>query len=280
MIRFYLRLKYITDFVIALLGIIIASPVMAAIAVAIKIEDGGPVLLRQQRTGRYGEKFVCYKFRSMKSDKVPFDKHRPVIKDSNQNLTKVGKVIRKLKFDELPQIVNVLKGDMCFIGPRPLLPVYDCEYQEWELIKFEMRPGLTGLSQVRGNGHLTIKARKYYDAYYVLHASPLLDLKIIFKTIAVLLVGEKRFLKRVPPEDYVKLKNEVGKRLKISDRTYKNFKVTPTIGADIAVRTENAGTYGKSGADAALAEAAATGAVQQKDDADKQDENGGNKPTE
>lgn len=279
MIRFYLRLKYITDFVIALLGIIIASPVMAAIAVAIKIEDGGPVLLRQQRTGRYGEKFVCYKFRSMKSDKVPFDKHRPVIKDSNQNLTKVGKVIRKLKFDELPQIVNVLKGDMCFIGPRPLLPVYDCEYQEWELIKFEMRPGLTGLSQVRGNGHLTIKARKYYDAYYVLHASPLLDLKIIFKTIAVLLVGEKRFLKRVPPEDYVTLKNEVGKRLKISDRTYKNFKVTPTIGADIAVRTENAGTYGKSGADAALAEAAATGAVQQKD-ADKQDENGGNKPTE
>lgn len=279
MIRFYLRLKYITDFVIALLGIIIASPVMAAIAVAIKIEDGGPVLLRQQRTGRYGEKFVCYKFRSMKSDKVPFDKHRPVIKDSNQNLTKVGKVIRKLKFDELPQIVNVLKGDMCFIGPRPLLPVYDCEYQEWELIKFEMRPGLTGLSQVRGNGHLTIKARKYYDAYYVLHASPLLDLKIIFKTIAVLLVGEKRFLKRVPPEDYVKLKNEVGRRLKISDRTYKNFKVTPTIGADIAVRTENAGTYGKSGADAALAEAAATGAVQQKD-ADKQDENGGNKPTE
>ena len=279
MIRFYLRLKYITDFVIALLGIIIASPVMAAIAVAIKIEDGGPVLLRQQRTGRYGEKFVCYKFRSMKSDKVPFDKHRPVIKDSNQNLTKVGKVIRKLKFDELPQIVNVLKGDMCFIGPRPLLPVYDCEYQEWELIKFEMRPGLTGLSQVRGNGHLTIKARKYYDAYYVLHASPLLDLKIIFKTIAVLLVGEKRFLKRVPPEDYVKLKNEVGKRLKISDRTYKNFKVTPTIGADIVVRTENAGTYGKSGADAALAEAAATGAVQQKD-ADKQDENGGNKPTE
>ncbi len=279
MIRFYLRLKYITDFVIALLGIIIASPVMAVIAVAIKIEDGGPVLLRQQRTGRYGEKFVCYKFRSMKSDKVPFDKHRPVIKDSNQNLTKVGKVIRKLKFDELPQIVNVLKGDMCFIGPRPLLPVYDCEYQEWELIKFEMRPGLTGLSQVRGNGHLTIKARKYYDAYYVLHASPLLDLKIIFKTIAVLLVGEKRFLKRVPPEDYVTLKNEVGKRLKISDRTYKNFKVTPTIGADIAVRTENAGTYGKSGADAALAEAAATGAVQQKD-ADKQSENGGNKPTE
>ena len=176
---------------------------------------------------------------------------------------------RKLKFDELPQIINILKGDMCLIGPRPLLPVYDCEYQEWELIKFEMRPGLTGLSQVRGNGHLTIKARKFYDAYYVLHTSPLLDLKIIFKTIAVLFVGEKRFLKRVPPEDYVKLKSEVGKRLKISDRTYKNFKITP---AATATRTENADAYGKNGADAALAEAAATEDGKKKD-ADGQTEN-------
>lgn len=270
MIRFYLRLKYIADFIIALVGIIVASPVLAVIAIAIKAEDGGPVLLRQQRTGRYGEKFTCYKFRSMKSDKVPFDKHRPVIKDSNANLTRVGKVIRKLKFDELPQIINVLKGDMCFIGPRPLLPVYDCEYQEWELIKFEMRPGLTGLSQVRGNGHLTIKARKYYDAYYVLHASPLLDLKIIFKTIAVLFVGEKRFLKRVPPEDYVKLKGEVGKRLKISDRTYKNFKITPTIGISTHTRTE---TYGKGTAGAALAEAAASDG-KNAEDAHCQAENG------
>ena len=152
MTKFYLHIKYITDFIIALVGIILASPLMAAVAVAIKIEDGGNVLLRQSRTGRHGKKFTCYKFRSMKSADVPFDKNKPVIKDNNDNLTKVGKFIRKFKIDELPQIFNVLKGDMCFIGPRPLLPVYDCEYQEWELIKFEMRPGLTGLSQVRGNG--------------------------------------------------------------------------------------------------------------------------------
>lgn len=227
MTKFYLQFKYIADFFVALIGIIVASPIMAVIAVAIKIEDGGNVLLRQDRTGRYGKKFVCYKFRSMKGENVPFDKHRPVIKDNNENLTKVGKVIRKFKLDELPQIVNVLKGDMCFIGPRPLLPVYDCEYQNWELIKFEMRPGLTGLSQVRGNGHLSIKARKYYDAYYITHASPLLDIKIIIKTVAVLFVGERRFLRHVPVEEYAELKNLIESKYTINRQTYLNFGLTP-----------------------------------------------------
>ena len=226
MTKFYLHIKYIIDFIVALVGIILASPLMAAVAVAIKIEDGGNVLLRQSRTGRHGKKFTCYKFRSMKSADVPFDKNKPVIKDNNDNLTKVGKFIRKFKIDELPQIFNVLKGDMCFIGPRPLLPVYDCEYQEWELIKFEMRPGLTGLSQVRGNGYLTIKARKYYDAYYVMHASPVLDIKIILKTAAVLFMGERRFLRHVPPEDYIRLQEEVKKR-PISRQTYINFGLVP-----------------------------------------------------
>ena len=225
--RGYRIFKYSFDFCAALLGVIVLSPLLLLVAIAIKAEDGGEIIFRQKRTGAGGKKFYCYKFRSMKSADVPFDKHRPVIKDNNANLTKVGKVIRKLKIDELPQIVNILKGDMCFIGPRPLLPDYDCEYQEWELVKFEMRPGLTGLSQVRGNGHLSIKARKYYDAYYVMHASPILDLKIIFKTVAVLIVGERRFLKRVPPECYEKAKQEVGKRMKISKQTYINFGLTP-----------------------------------------------------
>lgn len=223
MTRVYLNIKYVIDFILALVGVIIISPLLAGIAIAIKAEDGGNVLLRQLRTGRYGKKFICYKFRSMKSADVPFDKHRPVIKDSNSNLTMVGKFIRKFKFDELPQLFNVIKGDMCFIGPRPLLPVYDCEYQPWELIKFEMKPGLTGLSQVRGNGYLSIKARKYYDAYYVMHASPLLDIKIIIKTAAVLIVGERRFLRHVSPEEYAGLRAMVGKKMKVSEETYSNF---------------------------------------------------------
>ena len=227
MTKLYFNFKYIADLFVAIIGLVIASPVMAFIAVAIKIEDGGEVLLRQRRTGRYGKKFICYKFRSMKSADVPFDKHNPVIKDNNANLTRVGKIIRKLKLDELPQIFNIIKGDMCFIGPRPLLPVYDCEYEEWELIKFEMRPGLTGLSQGCGNGYLSIKARKSYDAYYVMHASTLMDVKIVFKTIGVLFFGERRFLRHVPPEAYDKLKSEVGTKMHISRQTYLNFGLIP-----------------------------------------------------
>ena len=225
--RVYIRFKYAMVFVMALVALVAVSPLLLGVAIAIKAEDGGKVIFKQLRTGKQGKKFYCYKFRSMKGENVPFDKHRPVIKDNNENLTKVGKVIRKFKLDELPQIVNVLKGDMCFIGPRPLLPVYDCEYQNWELIKFEMRPGLTGLSQVRGNGHLSIKARKYYDAYYVTHASPLLDIKIIIKTVAVLFVGERRFLRHVPVEEYAELKNLIESKYTINRQTYLNFGLTP-----------------------------------------------------
>ncbi len=230
--RLYIQLKYITAFILALLAVIITSPLACFIALAIKIEDGGQVLFRQERTGLHGRKFMCYKFRSMKSDHIAYDKNKRVIKDSNPNLTRVGRVIRKFKFDELPQLFNVLRGEMCLIGPRPLLPVFDCEYEDWELAKFEMRPGLTGLGQVRGNGHLSIKARKYYDAYYVLHVSPILDLKIIFKTIAVLLIGEKRFLKRVPPEDYAIIKEQIGKKIKISKETLRNFGRLPEVTAE------------------------------------------------
>ncbi len=227
MVKFYLKTKYAFDFVIALLGIVIVSPLLAVVAIAIKAEDGGNVLIRQSRTGLHGRKFTCYKFRSMKSADVRYDKHKRVIKDSNPNLTRVGKFIRKFKIDELPQLVNVIKGDMCIIGPRPLLPVYDTDYEDWELIKFEMRPGMTGLGQVCGNGYLSIKARKYYDAYYVTHASPILDIKIIIKTVAVLFLGERRFLRHVSPEQYARAREDVNARHSISRETYINFGLTP-----------------------------------------------------
>lgn len=227
MVKFYLKTKYAFDFVIALLGIVIVSPLIAVVAIAIKAEDGGNVLIRQSRTGLHGRKFTCYKFRSMKSADVGYDKHKRVIKDSNPNLTRVGKFIRKFKIDELPQLVNVIKGDMCIIGPRPLLPVYDTDYEDWELVKFEMRPGMTGLGQVRGNGYLSIKARKYYDAYYVTHASPILDIKIIIKTVAVLFLGERRFLRHVSPEQYARAREDVNARHSISRETYINFGLTP-----------------------------------------------------
>lgn len=215
----YIKFKYAADFVLALFGVVLLAPLFAAVAIAIKAEDGGKVILTQRRTGVGGKKFNCYKFRSMKRADVAFDKNNPVITDSNANLTKVGKVIRKFKIDELPQLFNVLKGDMCIIAPRPLLPVYDGDYADWEIVKFEMRPGMTGLGQVYGNGYLDMKDRKYYDVYYVMHASPLLDLKIIFKTIGVILRGEKRYLRPVTEQEYRRLKLKVYRRYTVQPET-------------------------------------------------------------
>ena len=155
----------------------------------------------------------------MNSENVSYEKNKRVIKDNNPNLTKVGRFIRKFKIDELPQLLNVLKGDMCFIAPRPLLPVFDGDYEDWELVKFEVRPGMTGLGQVCGNGYLDMKDRKYYDAYYALHASPWLDIKIAVKTVGVILFGEKKFLRPVSESEYRRLKCEVKRRYTVQPDT-------------------------------------------------------------
>ena len=205
--RAYIRFKYAADFVVALIAVVVCLPLFIAVSIAIKAEDGGKV-------------------RSMKSTDVSYDKHKRVIKDNNPNLTKVGRFIRKFKIDELPQLFNVLKGDMCIIGPRPLLPVFDTDYEDWEIVKFEMRPGMTGLGQVYGNGYLSIKDRKYYDVLYAMHASPWMDLKIVFKTIAVIIVGEKRFLRPVSDMEYRRLKLEVFRRYTVQPDTLKELRPT------------------------------------------------------
>ena len=217
--RTYIRIKYAADFLVALIAVIVFSPLMAGVAIAIKAEDGGSVIFSQRRPGAGGKKFNCYKFRSMKSTDVHFDKTQPVIGDRNANLTKVGRFIRKFKIDELPQLFNVLKGDMCLIAPRPLLPVYDTDYEDWELVKFEMRPGMTGLGQVCGNGYLQIKERKYYDVYYVMHVSLWLDFKILVKTVGVVLLGEERFLRPVSEQESRKLRREVKRNYTVQPDT-------------------------------------------------------------
>lgn len=224
--RAYIRFKYAVDFVVALLAVVVCCPLIFGVAIAIKAEDGGKVIFSQRRTGAGGKKFNCYKFRSMKSTDVSYDKHRRVIKDNNPNLTKVGKIIRKFKLDELPQLFNVLKGDMCIIGPRPLLPVFDTDYEDWEIVKFEMRPGLTGLGQVYGNGYLSIKDRKYYDVLYAMHASPWMDIKIAFKTVAVVIFGERRFLRPVTEMEYRRLKLEVFRRYTVQPDTLRELRLT------------------------------------------------------
>ena len=217
--RGYLYLKYTMDFCAALLAVILLSPLLLLVAAAIKLEDGGEVIFRQKRTGRGGKKFYCYKFRSMTSAKVRYNKHKRVISDQNPNVTKVGRVIRKLKIDELPQLFNILKGDMSIIGPRPLLPAFDRDYEDWEMVKFELRPGLTGLGQVRGNGYLNTYDRKYYDAYYAMHLSFGMDVKIFFKTIGVVLFGEKKFLLPVTQAQHRALRREVKRGYTVPPET-------------------------------------------------------------
>jgi sugar transferase EpsL len=119
----------------------------------------------------------------------------------------MGKFLRKLKLDEFPQLLNVLKGEMSLIGPRPLLLNYLECYEPWEMKKYEIKPGMSGLSQVRGNGHLSTRERSYYDIYYARHVSLWLDAEILLKTPLIIFFGEEKFLKHVPPQEIENMKS-------------------------------------------------------------------------
>ena len=206
--KLYLYVKYTFSYLIAAILAVLTAPVILVTALAIKLEDGGKVFFAQERTGKGMKRFKVYKFRTMKSTNVAFDKNNPVISGTNSHVTKVGRVIRKFKIDELPQIYNVLKGDMCFIAPRPLLPSYEKDYSDWEKVKFYVKPGMTGLGQVNGNGYLSTEERNYYDVYYVMHASWWLDIKILCKTVFVVIFGEEKFINHVHISDYCRVRNQ------------------------------------------------------------------------
>ena len=161
-----------------------------------------------------GTKMV--KFRTMRTTGIPFDINNPVIEDDNQNLTKVGRFIRRFKLDEFLQLFNVLKGDMNFIGPRPLLPVYLEQYQPWEKEKFKLKPGMSGLAQVNGNGHLSGAERSYYDVLYIKKENPFTDLGIVFKTLLVVLRGEEKYLRHVSEKELNLISEEFETTGKIS----------------------------------------------------------------
>ena len=168
------------DFVASLTALIILSPLMALSAVLVKISDGGSVLFKQRRPGKEGKIFTVYKFRTM-SEKTEDENGREL--SDVERMTKIGSFLRKTSLDELPQLFNVLKGDMSFIGPRPLLCEYLELYTPYQMRRHEVLPGLSGLAQVNGRNAITWEEKFDYDVYYVDHMSFWLDLKIIFKTI-------------------------------------------------------------------------------------------------
>lgn len=176
----YKYFKRIMDFVASLTSLIILSPLIALSAVLVKISDGGSVLFKQRRPGKDGKIFTVYKFRTM-SEKTEDENGREL--SDVERMTKIGSFLRKTSLDELPQLFNVLKGDMSFIGPRPLLCEYLELYTPYQMRRHEVLPGISGLAQVNGRNAITWEEKFDYDVYYVDHMSFWLDLRILFKTI-------------------------------------------------------------------------------------------------
>jgi len=196
--QWQLAFKRVCDVVIAVLGMVLLAPLMGVISLAIKIDSPGPVLFRQTRVGRDGDEFVICKFRTMC---VGAESMQETLASQNEasgplfkmrddpRRTRVGKVLRH-GLDELPQLWNVLKGEMSLVGPRPPVPAEVAQYESWHRKRLDVWPGITGLWQVSGRSDLTFDEMVLLDLYYSENWSPLLDLRILLKTLAVVLVGK------------------------------------------------------------------------------------------
>lgn len=169
--------KRILDFIMAVILLLVLWPILLIIALLIKIDSKGSVLFKQIRTGRYGKEFTLYKFRSMSSKNDFYDT------TTEDQVTKVGKFIRKTSLDELPQIFNIIKGDMSFIGPRPWIVDYAKLYTKHQRKRLNVLPGITGLAQCSGRNNLNIIDRINIDVDYVNNMSLKLDIYIFIKTI-------------------------------------------------------------------------------------------------
>lgn len=182
-------MKRIFDFIAALLLLILLSPLFLTIGIIILIDDGGPIIFKQYRVGKGNKLFYIYKFRTMKNGTRNVASGE--LGESDQSITRSGKLLRKTSLDELPQLFNILKGDMSFVGPRPLIP----EEKEIRVLRekynvFSVRPGMTGLAQINGRDTLDDEEKASFDRYYVNARSLLLDIRIIFKTVVVVLTGK------------------------------------------------------------------------------------------
>lgn len=188
----YRYIKRMLDVVIATLTLIILSPLMAFTAVAVKLESDGPAIFKQDRLGLNGKVFKIYKFRSM-CQGAEHTGTGVYSGADDMRVTKVGKIIRATSIDELPQLFNILKGDMSFIGPRPPLTYHPwniSEYTKEQLHMFDVRPGITGWAQVNGRKDVEWHKRIELNCWYVDHMSFWLDIKILFTTVIKVLKNE------------------------------------------------------------------------------------------
>ena len=181
--KIYLPIKRFIDIFLSLLGIILLSPLFIILCIAIKVDSRGPLLFKQKRVGIDKKTFMMYKFRTMRID-TPKDMPTHLLTNPEQYITKVGKILRKTSLDELPQIFNILKGDMSIIGPRPALWNQDDLIAERDKYRAnDVRPGLSGWAQINGRDELEIPVKARLDGEYVRRLGFLFDLRCFFGTV-------------------------------------------------------------------------------------------------
>jgi len=192
----YEFLKRLMDIICSMSALIVLAPILIVVAILIKIESKGPVIFSQERVGINNKKFKMYKFRSMvvnaedMKEKLEKQNERkgPMFKIKNDpRVTTIGKFIRKTSIDELPQLINILKGEMSIVGPRPSLPKEVIQFEPWMLERLKVKPGLTCYWQVQGRDHIEFEDWMRLDVKYVKDRNFLLDIKLIFKTFFVFL---------------------------------------------------------------------------------------------
>ncbi|MDD5878151.1 MAG: sugar transferase [Clostridiales bacterium] len=188
--RFYLTVKRLLDFVLSLIGIVVLMPVFIIIGILIKVDSRGPVIFKQKRYGKDKEPFYIYKFRTMASD-APQNVATKDLNDSKKYITKIGAFLRRTSLDELPQLFNILLGQMTIVGPRPVV------LKEENLIiardlygANDIKPGITGWAQINGRDLLSIEEKAKLDGYYVENMGFKMDIKCFFKTVKYVLKGE------------------------------------------------------------------------------------------
>ncbi len=198
----YRHCKRVIDVLICLPALIVLSPVFAVLSVIIGLTSKGPVLFRQERAGKNGKPFTFYKFRTMKTDADPFGPSPKSGRDPR--LTRVGRFLREYSLDELPQLFNILKGDMSIVGPRPLYVTQMAEWNDRQKKRLLVKPGMTGLAQVSGRAELTREQKLELDVRYVETLSFWTDVKIILATIGLVFSRKSIYEKRYSQTEYTR----------------------------------------------------------------------------
>lgn len=190
-----IKIKRFIDLFGSSIGLILISPILIISILGIEIFMPGPVFFKQVRAGYKGKPFNILKLRTMKIDTIAEENH-DFSKDA-ERLTFFGEILRRTKVDELPQLLNVFMGDMSLVGPRPTVIEQATKYDTFQRKRLDVVPGMTGLAQVNGNITLSWEDRIKYDVFYVENWSLMLDMKILFKTVAIVVLGENKFTRKL-----------------------------------------------------------------------------------